>query len=386
MTDDSLEHFAQDKLARLDADLLRREIHVTDRTGPALGVHDGKELQSFACNDYLGLSHHPDVVEASIKATAELGAGAGASRLVTGNHSLYTDLEARLAAIKGTEAAVVFGSGYLANLGTIPALVGPQDLILIDELCHACLHSGATLARSTVIGFRHNDVAHAVELLDAHRGKHPHCLVLTEGIFSMDGDRAPVAALLDLAQRHDAWLMTDDAHGLGVIGGGRGSSISADGPLRVPLQMGTLSKAVGAYGGYVCASRSVVDLLHNRARSFVYSTGLPPGTVAAAAKSLEIIARDRELTAKPLRLARRFTAALGLPEAESPIVPIMLGTAARALRASEKLAEAGFLVVGIRPPTVPEGTARLRCTFSAVHGDEDVDRFAAAMRKTLASL
>ncbi len=385
LTQDSLQRLAQEKLARLDTELLRRELVATDRIAAATSRRNDGDLISFACNDYLGLSRHPDVIKASVEATQRLGAGAGASRLVTGNHSLYERLEKQLAEIKGTEAAVVFGSGYLANLGTIPALIGKRDLIVIDELCHACLHSGARLAGGDVRIFRHNDVDHATELLQQHRESHRHCLVLTEGVFSMDGDRAPVERLLNLANEHDAWLMTDDAHGLGVVGDGRGSNVTPDGDLPVPLQMGTLSKAVGAYGGYLCASRSVVDLLHNRARSFVYTTGLPPGTVAAASAALEIIASDAQFTNRPLELARSFSAELGLPEAESPIVPIMLGTADRALAASERLVDAGFLVVPIRPPTVPEGTARLRCTFSAVHSDEDVARFTAAMRSTLES-
>jgi 8-amino-7-oxononanoate synthase len=381
-----LERFAQDKLARLDADLLRRELVVTDRAAAAIGRRNDGDLISFACNDYLGLSQHSDVVEASVKATQRLGTGAGASRLVTGNHSLYERLEQQLADIKGTEAAIVFGSGYLANLGTIPSLVGRRDLVVIDEFCHACLHSGARLSGGAVQIFRHNDVTHAAELLQRNRELHQHCLVITEGVFSMDGDRAPVAKLLDLTNEHDAWLMTDDAHGLGVVGDGRGSNAAPDGDLPVPLQMGTLSKAVGAYGGYLCASRSVVSLLHNRARSFVYTTGLPPGTVAAASAALEIIASDIPLTHRPLELARRFSAKVGLPEAESPIVPILLGTADRAIAASEKLVDAGYLVVPIRPPTVPEGTARLRCTFSAAHRSEDVDRFAAAVNSTLEAL
>ena len=383
MTRNSLEHFAQEKLASLEIDLLRRELVSTDRVAPATGQRSHGELVSFACNDYLGLSRHSEVISASVEATKRLGTGAGASRLVTGNHSLYARLEQQLAEIKGTEAAIVFGSGYLANLGTIPALAGPPDLILIDELCHACLHSGARLAGSAVRSFRHNDVEHARERLLQDRDSHRHCLILTEGVFSMDGDRAPVEKLLNLANEHDAWLMTDDAHGLGVVGAGRGSNVTLNGDLPVPLQMGTLSKAVGAYGGYLCASRAVVNLLQNRARSFVYTTGLPPGTVAAASAALEIIVSDATRVQRPLELAKRFATKLGLPEPESPIVPILLGTADRALAASEKLMDVGYLVVPIRPPTVPEGTARLRCTFSAVHTDEDVDRFASALHSIL---
>jgi 8-amino-7-oxononanoate synthase len=383
---DSLERLARDKLARLDEQLLKRELVVTDRTAPGIGRRDTAELISFACNDYLGLSQHPDVIQAAEDATRRLGVGAGASRHVTGNHSLYQRLESQLAALKGTEDAVVFGSGYLANIGTIPALVGEPDLILMDETCHSCLHAGARLARSRVVTFKHNDSDHAAALLQEHRDNYRHCLLLTEGVFSMDGDRAPITELLSLTEAHDAWLMTDDAHGLGVVGDGRGSNVVGGMALPVPLQMGTLSKAVGAYGGYLCTSRSVADLIRNRARSLIYTTGLPPGTVAAATKALEIIATDAKLVHKPLALARLFTTRLGLPEAQSPIVPLLVGSSARALAISERLQQDGYLVVAIRPPTVPDGTARLRCTFSAVHQPSAVESFADAIDKALATL
>jgi len=378
-----LQQFALEKLARLDSQCLKRELVVTDRVAPGVGRHDARNLISFACNDYLGLSRHADVIQASEEATRRLGVGAGASRLVTGNHSLYQRLEAQLATLKGTEDAVVFGSGYLTNIGTIPALVGQPDLILVDEAGHACLHAGARLARSSLFTFRHNDVEHAAELLRMHRREHRNCLLLTEGVFSMDGDLAPVAALLALANEHDAWLMTDDAHGLGVVGDGRGSNVDAGTALPVPLQMGTLSKAVGAYGGYLCASRAVAALIRNRARSLIYTTALPPGTVAAATKALEIIATDKDLVRAPLERAKLFTDQLGLPPAQSAIVPLVLGSSERALQVSSQLEEKGYLVVAIRPPTVPDGTARLRCTFSAAHQTSDIEAFANTAAKTL---
>src|SRR5690606_23322815 len=289
-------------------------------------------------------SADPRVVAASVEATRRYGAGAGAARLVTGNHPLYDALERRLAALKETEQAVVFGSGYLANVGILPVLAGPRDLILMDELCHSCLMTGAALSRARIERFRHNDVEHAAELLDARRGGHRHCLPVTEGVFSMDGDVAPLPELAALAARYDAWLMTDDAHALGVIGGGKGSAHAFDPRPDVPLEMGTLSKAVGAYGGYLCASEPVAELIRNRARSFVYSTGLPPGVVAAAIAALDIIAEEPERGRAALEHARRFTGALGLPDAESAIVPIVLGSAERALAASAELERRGFLV------------------------------------------
>ena len=368
------ETYAQGKLDALEGLSLRRRLQETRRAGPDRAFRAGRELISFCCNDYLNLSHHPEVCRAAIQAIERYGAGAGASRLVTGNHPLYADLEARLARIKGTEAACVFGSGYLANIGIIPAFAGPGDLIVVDELGHACMHAGARLSRATTRTFAHNDPDSCRALLAAERGKHRHCLILTEGVFSMDGDLAPLPALSALAADFDAWLLVDDAHGFGVLGGGRGSAAHWGDGVHVPLQMGTLSKAAGTYGGYLCAARPVVDFLVNRARSFVYSTGLPPSVVASAIAALDIIARDPGLTETPVLKARLFTSLLGLPPAESCIVPVVLGGADTALAASESLLEAGFLVIAIRPPTVPEGTARLRFTFSAAHRDEDIAR------------
>ena len=380
---ESLDDIARAKLDALERRSLRRALVVTERRGPAGAVRAGQALVSFSCNDYLGLSRHPAVVAASIAATRRYGVGAGGARLVTGNHPLYAELEQRLAALKGAPDAVVFGSGYLTNVGVIPALLGRADLIVIDELAHACLRAGAALAGSRVLEFRHNAVEHAAELLEQRRAEHRHCLLITEGVFSMDGDRAPLAALAAVAARFSAWLMTDDAHALGVIGDGRGSSYASDPPVAVPLQMGTLSKAAGSYGGYLCASRAVCDLVRNRAASFVYSTGLPPGVIAASTKALEVIAHDAASVRRPLALARSFTAELGLPEAQSAIVPIVLGSAQRALAASEALRDAGFLVTAIRPPTVSAGTARLRVTFSALHTADQVAALARALRPLL---
>ena len=206
-------------------------------------------------------------------------------------------------------------------------------------------------------------------------------MLLTEGVFSMDGDLAPLPALAALAREHDAWLLSDDAHGLGVVGAGRGAGFAHGVPVDVPLQMGTLSKAVGGYGGYLCCSKPVADLLRNRARSFVYSTGLPPGTVAAAMTALQVLSKEPERVAKPLALARAFTDRLGLPPAQSAIVPLVLGNAARTLAAARDLEAAGFLVAAIRAPTVPPGTARLRFAFSAEHTQRDVDALAGAVEQ-----
>jgi 8-amino-7-oxononanoate synthase len=366
----ALRDFARGQLAAVEERSLRRRLVETERLGSGRVRRGGREYVSFSCNDYLGLSLHPAVIAAAVDATERYGTSAGASRLVTGSHPLYAELESLLAAMKGTERALVFGSGYLANVGTIPALVGRSDLVLMDRLCHACAWDGARLSGATILPFDHNDVTHCRELLEANRGRHERCLVLTETVFSMDGDRGPVDELGELARAHDAWLMTDDAHGLGV-----GPSATTD------VQMGTLSKAVGSVGGYVCGSTELIAWLENRARSLMFSTGLPPASVAAASAALRVIRDDVELRARPVANARRFTAALSRPPAQSPIVPIVLGEPDRALAASAMLERHGLLVVAIRPPSVPPGTARLRFAFSAMHEPEPIERAAALLKE-----
>ena len=379
----SLDQFAQEKLNDLRRRHLRRALAETVREDGIWVERAGKRLLSFSCNDYLNLTQHPAIKQAAIAAIEQYGAGSGASRLVTGNHPLYAQLEARLARIKQAEAAVVFGSGYLANAGIIPVLIGRDGLVLADELAHACLFAGAQLSRGKVVTFRHNDVAHARELLERHRAEHDRALMVTDGVFSMDGDLAPLAELLPVANEHDAWLMSDDAHGLGVVGGGRGSSFVGNSHIPAPLQMGTLSKAVGAYGGYLCASSAVIDLIRNRARTLIYSTGLPPSCVAASIAALDLIEREPGYAALPVQKAKAFTKAAGLPEAQSPIVPVIIGAEEATLAASQMLADEGYLAAAIRPPSVPAGTARLRLTFTAQHPDEQIARLAGLVRERI---
>jgi 8-amino-7-oxononanoate synthase len=376
----SLDEFAAGKLAELERNSLRRTLVDTTRVTGIWTLRNGRRLLSFSCNDYLNLTHHPVVKNAAIEALRVYGVGAGASRLVTGNHPLLAELESRLARWKDTEACCVFGSGYLANLGIIPALVDARDLVLIDELAHACLWAGARLARAAVVPFRHGDVGHLEVLLSELRRRHGRALIVTDGIFSMDGDIAPLHALAAVAQRYDAWLLSDDAHGLGVVGGGRGSAFVHGTKADVPLQMGTLSKAIGAYGGYLCASAAVIELIRNRARTFIYSTGLPPAIVAAANAALALIEREPAYAALPLAKAKAFARSAWLAEPASPIVPLVLGEAETALAASQLLEEQGFLVTAIRPPTVPPGTARLRLTFTAQHPDDEIERLAEIVR------
>lgn len=377
----SLDQFAQDRLQQRDAQNLRRAIAETEPDDGVWVTRRGRRLLSFCSNDYLNLTQHPAIKQAAKDAIDRYGAGAGASRLITGSHPLYAELEARLARLKGTEAACVFGSGYLANTGIIPALVGKGDLIVVDELAHSCIRTGASLSGAELKLFRHNDVDHARDLLAVHRKSHEHALLVTEGVFSMDGDLAPLHELAGLAQQYDAWLMTDDAHGIGVLGQGRGSTFAHAEPPHVPLQMGTLSKAIGSYGGYLCASQPIIDLMQNRARTLIYSTGLPPAAVAASIAAIDLIENEPDYAALPLRKAKSFTALTNLPQATSPIVPLLIGDEERTMASARLLEDEGFLVIGIRPPTVPAGTARLRFTFSAGHEDRDIERLASVVRE-----
>ncbi|MBK5919739.1 8-amino-7-oxononanoate synthase [Rhodothalassium salexigens] len=376
----SLRAHAEDKLADLAA-RDRRRLAVETRALDAVTVtRGGRRLVNVSSNDYLGLAHDPRVIAAAQAAAAAHGTGAGASRLITGEHPEVVALEAELAAFKGAEAALVFSSGYAANLGIVSALAGRSDLIVIDDLAHNCLHMGARLSGATVHRFAHNDAACAHDLLARHRSGARHALLLTDGVFSMDGDRAPVAALARVAAAHDAWLLVDDAHGLGVVAAGRGAAAGAD----VPLAMGTLSKALGSQGGYVCADRPVVELLRNRARSFVYSTGLAPASAAAARAALAIVVAEPERCARPQALAARVAEALGLPAPDSPVLPIVLGAEQAALDAQAALEARGYLGVAVRPPTVPPGTARLRISLSAALSDAQVAGLIDALRAVLA--
>lgn len=350
---------------------LRRDLVTTRRGADAAAKRDEKSLISFSCNDYLGLSQHPDLIAAAHKAIDIYGVGAGASRLVSGNHPLYDALEESLADYKYTQRALAFGSGYLACLGSIPALVGSGDLIIADKLIHACMLDAARLSGATIMRFAHNNTSHANMLLEANRHEHHNCLLLTETVFSMDGDCAPLDELRTLCDRFDAWLMTDDAHGLGVLP--RARSVA-------DIQMGTLSKAAGSYGGYVAGSGALIDHLINSARSLIFSTALPPATVAASHAAITYMTNNPDKVAKPLEKAQYFTKIMGMPNATSAIVPLILEENEKALRAAQELKDAGFLVAAIRPPTVPHNKARLRFAFSAMHSNEQIEALVSCLK------
>lgn len=365
----SLVRFAAHKLEALGADKLLRRLHPTQRGGDAGATRGGAALISFCDNDYLGLSQHPDVKSAAARAAMDYGAGAGASRLITGDCPLYARLEGDLAQMKGCEAALVFGSGYLANISTIPVLAGAGDAVFLDERAHACMFAGARLSGAAVESFAHNDADDLRRRLAGSNAARK--LVLTETVFSMDGDRAPLSAIGEACAEADAWLMTDDAHGFGVV--------ALDNP--APVQMGTLSKAVGAYGGYVCGPRAFIELLINRARGLIYTTGLPPPVLAAAIEALRLMRDEPERAARAMSNAALFSTRIGLGAPQSAVVPLILADAERALQASAALEREGLLVTAIRPPTVAVGTARLRFSFSAAHAPEDVARLADAVTR-----
>lgn len=369
------------KLTDIADRALTRRLWPTEAFEYGRVARDGKVLVNFSGNDYLGLSRHPLVRQAAADAALHWGAGSGGSRLVTGSYPLLHDAEHKLAAFKGKEAALLFGSGYLANTGVIPALATQGDLILMDELAHASMHAGCRISHATTMLFRHNDVDDLARLLTTQRGSYRNTLVLTEGVFSMDGDRAPVKDMLALANAHDAWLMVDDAHGLGVVEEGRGAGYWNGEKLDVPIMMGTLSKALGSYGGVVAGSRTLIDFLINRARGLIYTTSPSAPSIAAAMKALEIINDTPFLADGLMNKTKLFTDALGLAAPQSAIVPIMIGAPEQAVEAQTLLEQDGFLVGAMRPPTVPKGTSRLRITLNALIADEDIVNLANTIKQ-----
>lgn len=360
----ALDAVLEERLAALSAQHLQRTPTTVRREAYPLIWRSGSKLISFSCNDYLGLSQHPQVKQTGAEALLKHGAGAGASRLITGNHPFYDKVEEQLAKMKKTESACVFGSGYLANLGIISALMGKGDLIVADKLIHACMIDAAQLSGATIRRFEHNDMAHLQRILMGQRTAHRHCLILTETVFSMDGDLAPLADIATLAEQHKAWMMTDDAHGLGII--------KQDNP--ASIQMGTLSKAVGAYGGYVCGSQLLADYLKSSARSLIFTTALPPATLASASEALNIIRYEPQWRELLHQKVARFAAALDMPTPPAAIIPLMVGSAEAAMHAADIIEKAGFWVHPIRPPTVPDGTARLRVAITALHSDDHIDQ------------
>lgn len=374
----------EEELRELAASGLLRSLRRLDSPqGRSVSLAGTGPCLNFSSNDYLGLADDAELKSLYQTHIGRLGAGSGASRLVCGTMAAHLELEEKLAALKRSEAALTFPSGFAAATGTIPALCGKTDIVILDKLCHASLIDGARLSGATMRVFPHNDLDRLADHLRwaaEKRGENSRVLVVTESVFSMDGDLAPLAGICDLTEAHDALLLLDEAHAFGVLGPqGRGLAAALGLEARVDLQMGTFSKAAGLSGGYVCASRAIVDLLINRARSFVYSTAPSPALAASVRDGLDLVCGARGESLRAVLSARREQLQPGAPSA---IMPVILGENETALAASARLLERGFLVPAIRYPTVPRGSARLRITLSAAHWPEDVE----ALKTALAGL
>jgi 8-amino-7-oxononanoate synthase len=378
------------ELDALAAKGLRRTLEPLGSGQGATVVAGGQTLLNLSSNDYLGLATDPRVVEAACAAARAEGAGSGASRLVAGDLPVHGRLEARLAAWKGQEAALLFGSGYHANAGVPPALVGRGDAVFSDVLNHASIVDGCLLSRAEFVRYRHGDVEELSDLLARTRARRR--LVVTDAVFSMDGDAAPLREIAELCDRRGTMLYVDEAHAVGVLGptgGGLAEALGVRG--RVDVHMGTLGKALGAAGAYVAGPRELVDYLISRARTFVFTTALPPAACGAALAALDIVEAEPERRARLEALVAQMKAglaALGFEVARvvAPIFPVVLGSEARALRAASALRARGFLVRAIRPPTVPSGTSRLRISLRADHTEAQVESFLGALAEVLPSL
>ncbi|MCP5019126.1 MAG: 8-amino-7-oxononanoate synthase [Ketobacter sp.] len=366
---------AQRLQARRDQHLYRQR-RVLESPQQAHIQCDGKTLRNFSSNDYLGLANHPAVVAASQKAAAEYGFGSGASHLVIGHSRVHHELEERLAEWVGRPRALLFSTGYMANLGVISALLERGDTVVQDKLNHASLLDGAQLSRGQLQRYHHNDLGSLQQRLQQAGGR---VLVATDSVFSMDGDIAPLQDMAHLCRQQNAWLMVDDAHGLGVLGQGHGCLREYDLSLeQVPVYMGTLGKALGSYGAFVAGSEDLIEFLIQSARSYIYTTAMPPSVAAASLASLEVLAAEPWRVERLQDLIGRFTRgalAMGLPMMPSTtaIQPLLVQDSEQALQLSATLLERGFLVGAIRPPTVPANAARLRITLSAAHSEQDID-------------
>lgn len=352
--------------------------------GP-ISTYDGKEVINLASNNYLGLCEHPKLREAAITATEKYGVGSGAVRTIAGTMRIHMELEEKIAAFKGVEACVVFQSGFSANAGTVSSILGKEDFILSDELNHASIIDGARLSRAKIKVFRHKDAAHCEELLKEIQHEPGRKLIITDGVFSMDGDIGPVDKLCDLADKYGAIMMVDDAHASGVLGrNGRGSVDHFGCTQRVDVQVGTLSKAIGALGGYVCGSRDLIDYLYHRARPFLFSTSHPPSVAATCIAAFDLLEQEPERIERLWSNTRYFKQQLAhagfdvggktTPASETPITPILVGDGGKTMAFSRALFDAGVMATGIAFPTVPEGKARIRTIMTSEHTRPQIDR------------
>ncbi|MGA8730038.1 MAG: glycine C-acetyltransferase [Terracidiphilus sp.] len=361
------------------------KLRVLDDQQAPVCHYDGREVINLASNNYLGLANHPKLIEAALAATRQLGVGSGAVRTIAGTMRIHMELEEKIARFKNVEACVVFQSGFAANAGTVSAILGKDDFILSDELNHASIIDGARLSRAKIKVFRHKDMAHCEELLQEVAGEPGHKLVITDGVFSMDGDIGPVDKLAALAEKYGAIMMVDDAHASGVLGrNGRGSIDHFGVHGRVDVQVGTLSKAIGALGGYVCGSKDLIDYLYHRARPFLFSTSHPPSVAATCIAAFDILETEPERIDRLWKNTKYFQGELrrigfnigGLttPATETPITPVIVGEGRAAMEFSRALFDEGVMGTGIAFPTVPEGKARIRLILTSEHTKAQLDR------------
>ncbi|MGH9509267.1 MAG: glycine C-acetyltransferase [Terriglobales bacterium] len=346
---------------------------------------DGRKVINLASNNYLGLTTHPRLREAALEATRKYGVGSGAVRTIAGTMSIHLELEEKIARFKNVEASVVFQSGFTANAGTVSAILGKEDFIISDELNHASIIDGARLSRATIKVFRHKDVAHAEEQLSSVAAQPGRKLLITDGVFSMDGDIAPLPALCDVAEKYGAIMMVDDAHASGVLGrNGRGTIDHFGMHGRVDIQVGTLSKAIGALGGYVCGTRDLIEFLYHRGRPFLFSTSHPPSVAATCIAAFDVLEQEPERIEKLWENTRFFKKELGAlgfniggvntPASETPITPVIVGEGRLAMNFSRALFEEGVMATGIAFPTVAEGKARIRTIVTATHTREELEK------------
>ena len=361
------------------------KLRVLDDVQAPVCTYDGKKVINLASNNYLGLTAHPKLREAAIAAIKQYGVGSGAVRTIAGTMKIHMELEEKIARFKNVEACVVFQSGFTANAGTVSSILGKEDFIISDELNHASIIDGARLSRAKIKVFRHKDVAHAEELLKEIANEPGRKLLITDGVFSMDGDIGPVDKLSDLADKYGAIMMVDDAHASGVLGrNGRGSVDHFGCHGRVDIQVGTLSKAIGALGGYVCGSRDLIDFLYHRARPFLFSTSHPPSVTATCIAAFDLLESEPERIERLWDNTRYFKAELGkmgfdiggvtTPASETPITPIIIGDGRMTMDFSKALFDAGVMATGIAFPTVPEGKARIRTIMTSEHTKEQLNQ------------
>jgi 8-amino-7-oxononanoate synthase len=384
-----IEEVARETLDAIRSRGTHRRMRVLDGAQAPRMIVDGREVLLFAGSNYLDLAHHPEVVEASARAAREHGCAAGGSRLITGNLAIHEALEAELADFLGTEACLAFNTGYMANVGVIPALAGRGDLVVSDALSHASIIDGCRLARAEVRVFPHSDPAGLEAVLAREAPRHRRTLVVIDGVYSMDGDVAPLPALVEAARRHGAMILLDDAHATGTLGkGGRGTAELLGVEDAIDVLVGTLGKSLGSFGAFVAGSRALRELLVNTARSFIFSCALAPPQVAAARAALRCVVaepwRRERLQANAARLRERLAGrGIATDPSTTHIVPVVIGGNARTMTVCERLLEGGFYAQGIRHPSVPEGTARLRITPMATHEPGEIDALADAVAEAL---